>query len=190
MRTIVTGVALLLAMDPARANDQGMMMGGLAAAGDIGALIQQVSTVTTESSADWLEDWQESVVLPTHDVSPYVPIDSLTPYVPARVDLAHVNDMETVSRTNRDEKGTLSVIAEKTSLEVGSGTSPAQPLHMFDTGEAFEIIDSRGRSIAYVFYRREGVRASDFLSPEDAKTFALTIVNMTAREAVARLSDY
>ena len=54
-----------------------------------------------------------------------------------------------------------------------------RPWKITDTGSAFKIEDSSGRSLAYVYYRRDGALLDKYLTPDQAREMA---------QAIARLS--
>lgn len=61
----------------------------------------------------------------------------------------------------------------------GMADLPSPPWRITDTGSAFKISDSRGRSIAWIYYRREDALRSEYMSQDEAREVA---------KAVARLS--
>jgi hypothetical protein len=56
---------------------------------------------------------------------------------------------------------------------------PPAPWRISDTGSALKITDARGRSVAWVYYRREGALGAEYLTRDQAVEMA---------KAIARLS--
>lgn len=53
------------------------------------------------------------------------------------------------------------------------------PWKITDTGSAFKIEDARGRSVAWVYYRREDALKAEYLSQDQAREMARAIARLS-----------
>ena len=57
------------------------------------------------------------------------------------------------------------------------------PWKITDTGTAFVIKDARGRSVAWVYYRREDALKNEYLTRDQAVEVAKAIARLSRQEA-------
>lgn len=53
------------------------------------------------------------------------------------------------------------------------------PWRITDTGSAFKIEDARGRSVAWIYYRREDALKAEYLSQDQAREMARAIARLS-----------
>lgn len=53
------------------------------------------------------------------------------------------------------------------------------PWKITDTGSAFKIADARGRSVAWVYYRREDALGAEYLTQDQAREMARAIARLS-----------
>lgn len=53
------------------------------------------------------------------------------------------------------------------------------PWKITDTGSAFKIEDARGRSVAWVYYRREDALKAEYLTQDQAREMARAIARLS-----------
>ena len=56
------------------------------------------------------------------------------------------------------------------------------PWRISDTGSAFKITDARGRSVAWVYYRREGALKAEYLTRDQAVEMAKAIARLSKED--------
>ena len=57
------------------------------------------------------------------------------------------------------------------------------PWRVTDTGSAFKITDARGRSVAWVYYRREDALKAEYLNRDQAVEMAKAIARLSKEDA-------
>lgn len=60
---------------------------------------------------------------------------------------------------------------------------PPTPWKIVDTGSAFVVKDARGRSVAWVYYRREEALRAEYMSPDEAREMAVQIARLSKAES-------
>lgn len=58
-------------------------------------------------------------------------------------------------------------------------TGHPTPWKITDTGGAFSIVDANGRSLAYVYYKRQPALRNEYLTPEEARELAIAIARLS-----------
>ena len=110
VRILAASLALFLAVLPARAENEGLVVTGSAAA-DIDALIGEIA-----AAAHAVQDREdERPAKARNSVTPYVPIDSLSPYASEKADLLETKDTAAEPEGHASDKVSLGSRSEKTS---------------------------------------------------------------------------
>lgn len=59
---------------------------------------------------------------------------------------------------------------------------PPTPWRITDTGSAYKITDAQGRSVAWVYYRREDALRAEFMPQNEAREMAKAIARLSRAE--------